>query len=157
MRARALTGASPFGLQSTPDVRPLAIIRQNVWLDWIEAEQRAANPGLALPSDKRLAVSFAVAARLLPGWRPGTVAARRERSARPVTRAFVGVEVRGFEPLASSVRERTRVLERPAMLGEKGYRAGTLSDRRCPVLSVVVGWDVAPMWPQEARPGAGGG
>jgi hypothetical protein len=34
------------------------------------------------------------------------------------------------------------------MLVGKGYRAATLSDRRCPVLSVVVGWDVAPMWPQ---------
>lgn len=68
MRTRSLTGASPFGLRSTPDVRPLAIIRQNVWLDWIEAEQRAADPGLALPSDKRLAVSLGVAAaRLLPG------------------------------------------------------------------------------------------
>jgi len=30
------------------------------------------------------------------------------------------------------------------MLVEKGYRAATLSDRRCPVLSVVVGWDVTP-------------
>src|SRR5829696_3420315 len=37
------------------------------------------------------------------------------------------------------------------MLVEKGYRAATLSDRRCPVLSVVVGWDVAPMWPQGTR------
>jgi hypothetical protein len=36
------------------------------------------------------------------------------------------------------------------MLVEKGYRAATLSDRRCPVLSVVVGWDVAPMWPQRS-------
>jgi hypothetical protein len=35
------------------------------------------------------------------------------------------------------------------MLVEKGYPAATLSDRRCPVLSVVVGWDVAPMWPHE--------
>jgi len=32
--------------------------------------------------------------------------ARRKRPARPVTSAFVGVEVRGFEPLTSSVRVR---------------------------------------------------
>jgi hypothetical protein len=37
------------------------------------------------------------------------------------------------------------------MLVEKGYRAATLGDRRCPTLSVVVGWDVAPMWPQGTR------
>src|SRR4029450_776173 len=42
------------------------------------------------------------------------------------------------------------------MLVEKGYRAATLSDRRCPVLSVVVGWDVAPMWPQGTRGGMAG-
>ena len=41
------------------------------------------------------------------------------------------------------------------MLVEKGYRAATLSHRCCPVLSVVVGWDVAPMWPR-ARGGHGG-
>jgi hypothetical protein len=40
------------------------------------------------------------------------------------------------------------------MLVEKGYRAATLGDRRCPMLSVVVGWDVAPMWPR-ARGGHG--
>jgi hypothetical protein len=51
----------------------------------------------------------------------------------------------------SSVRERTGVAGRPAMLVEKGYRAATLSDRRCPVLSVVVGGDVAPIWPQGTR------
>jgi hypothetical protein len=50
--------------------------------------------------------------------------------------------------VAFSVRERIGVVGRPAMLVEKGYRAATLSDRRCPVLSVVVGCDVAPMWPQ---------
>jgi hypothetical protein len=49
------------------------------------------------------------------------------------------------------MRERTGVAGRPAMLVEKGYRAATLSDRRCPVLSVVVVGDVAPMWPQGTR------
>jgi hypothetical protein len=35
-----------------PDVSPVAITRQNVWLDRIEAEQRVADRGqLALPSD----------------------------------------------------------------------------------------------------------
>jgi hypothetical protein len=45
---------------------------------------------------------------LLPVCRPaggsGTAPARRKPPARPVTRALWGVEVRGFEPLASSVR-----------------------------------------------------
>jgi hypothetical protein len=36
-----------------------------------------------------------------------------------VTRAFDGVEVREFEPLTSSVRERTRVLGRPAIMTER--------------------------------------
>jgi hypothetical protein len=52
MRARALTGGRPGRAAVDPDVGPLAITRQNVWLDWIEAEQRAADRGqLALPSD----------------------------------------------------------------------------------------------------------
>ena len=46
--------------------------------------------------------------RLLPVCCPaagsGTALARREFPARPVTRTLVVVEVRGFEPLASSVR-----------------------------------------------------
>jgi hypothetical protein len=41
-----------------------------------------------------------------PVGRPGTAPARREQFARPVTRAVWGVEVRGFEPLTSSVRGR---------------------------------------------------
>jgi hypothetical protein len=52
------------------------------------------------------------------------------------------------------MRERTGVAGRSAMLVEKGYRAATLSDRRCPVLSVVVGG----MWPRcgpKARGGHG--
>jgi hypothetical protein len=111
MRARALTGASPFGLRSTPDARPLAIIRQNVWLDWIEAEQGAADPGLALPSDKRLAVSFGVAAaRLLPGQRLWSDADPAGVTRQAGDQGVCGVEVRGFEPLASSVRERTGVV-----------------------------------------------
>jgi hypothetical protein len=32
--------------------------------------------------------------------------------------ASSGVEVRGFEPLASSVRERTRLIDRPSVLVE---------------------------------------
>ena len=39
-----------------------------------------------------------------------TAPAWRMASARPVTRAVLGVEVRGFEPLASSVRERIGVV-----------------------------------------------
>jgi hypothetical protein len=38
----------------------------------------------------------------------------------PVTRTFLVVEVMGFEPLASSVRERTGVVGRPVMLADKG-------------------------------------
>jgi hypothetical protein len=63
--------------------------------------------------------------------------------------ARCGTDPARTEPhVTSSVRERIKVVGRPAMLVEKGYRAATLSDRRCPVLSVVVGCDVAPMWPQ---------
>jgi len=48
-----------------------------------------------------------IAAWLLPEESFWAAPAQRERPARPVTSAFVGVEVRGFEPLTSSVRVRT--------------------------------------------------
>jgi hypothetical protein len=60
--------------------------------------------------EQRLAVSFAVAAGLLPGQRlwNGTGPAEPARQAGDL--GCCGVEVRGFEPLASSVRERTEVI-----------------------------------------------
>jgi hypothetical protein len=56
------------------------------------------------------------------------------------------VEVRGFEPLASSVRERRG--------GSTTWKAGrreplnwALAAHCCPVLSVTLAWD-APVWPR---------
>ena len=50
--------------------------------------------------------SFTVAARLLPGRAVWSDAARRERPRQAGDQGCCGVEVRGFEPLASSVRGR---------------------------------------------------
>jgi hypothetical protein len=70
--------------------------------------------------EQRLAVSFAVAAHLLPGQRLWNVTGLAEVTRQTVIRIFVGVEVRGFEPLTSSVRERTGVVPGPALLTEEG-------------------------------------
>jgi hypothetical protein len=51
-----------------------------------------------------LAVSFAVAARLLPERLPWNGIGPAEAIRQAGDQGFVGVEVRGFEPLASSVR-----------------------------------------------------
>jgi hypothetical protein len=63
-------------------------------------ETRASRPRL----QQRLAVSFAVAARLLPGSGSGDDAGPAEATHRAGDQGCCGVEVRGFEPLASSVR-----------------------------------------------------
>jgi hypothetical protein len=78
------------------------------------------------------------------------VARRYWKRARTDPARSAGTRPGGSGPDFLSARE-NRVIGRPAMPVEKGYRAATLSDRRCPVLSVVVGWDVAPMWPQGTR------
>ena len=54
----------------------------------------------------RLAVSFAVAARLLPGEGTWNGAGPAEATRQAGDQGCLGVEVRGFEPLASSVRGR---------------------------------------------------
>jgi hypothetical protein len=67
----------------------------------------------------------------------------------------VGVEVRGFEPLTSSVRESVGWWSRPAT----SNRVGPMSwDNTEPLVTVVVrcdpvvcGPNVAPMWPQQSR------
>jgi hypothetical protein len=59
--------------------------------------------------EQRLAVSFAVAARLLPGKRLWNNAGPAEVTRQAGDQHSCGVEVRGFEPLASSVRGIERV------------------------------------------------
>jgi hypothetical protein len=54
--------------------------------------------------EQRLAVSFAVAARLLPGEAIRNGAGLTEGTRQAGDQDCCGVEVRGFEPLASSVR-----------------------------------------------------
>jgi hypothetical protein len=64
-------------------------------------------------------VSFAVAARLLPGRAVWSDAGPAEATRQAGDQGFVGVEVRGFEPLASSVRERVELVGRPAIMTER--------------------------------------
>jgi len=56
--------------------------------------------------EQRLAVSFAVAARLLPGQRLKNGSGPAEATRQAGDQGDCGVEVRGFEPLTSSVRGR---------------------------------------------------
>jgi hypothetical protein len=70
--------------------------------------------------EQRLAVSFAVAARLLPDRATGAGAVLAEVTRQAGDQGCCGVEVRGFEPLASSVRESAGWWCRPAVLAESG-------------------------------------
>jgi hypothetical protein len=54
--------------------------------------------------ERRLAISFAVAVRWVPGQRLKNDTSLAEVTRRAGDQGFVGVEVRGCEPLASSVR-----------------------------------------------------
>jgi hypothetical protein len=54
--------------------------------------------------EQRLAVSFAVAARLLPGQRLWSASGLAYATRQAGDQGVCGVEVKGFEPLASSVR-----------------------------------------------------
>ena len=54
----------------------------------------------------------------------------------------------GMNPLASSMRGRTGVAAWPLMLAGRSCWTGVLAARECPLLSVILGWDVAPVWPR---------
>jgi hypothetical protein len=61
------------------------------------------------------------------------------------------VEVRGFEPLASSVRETIRVIGRPGRTLGNACRPARSADRRSPLLSVAFRWSAAPPRPRWER------
>jgi hypothetical protein len=70
--------------------------------DRLGTQARASRPRV----EPRLAVSVAVAAHLLPRQQLQKATGPAEVTRQAGDQGICGVEVRGFEPLASSVRER---------------------------------------------------
>jgi hypothetical protein len=96
-----------------------------------------------------VAVSFVVAAPLLPGRRIWDGAGPAGATRQAGDQGVCGVEVRGFEPLASSVRERTRGARTTCDYDRKGWLSCAVGR---PQVSAVVRdprWNVARMWPHS--------